>query len=164
VDLNFSYHATGKLTADGSIGWEWRSGDGGEAQDGFVYDFGLNYQVRPQTLIMARGSRRSFATALGDHGTRRSTNFEVSVTQTLFTRFMLGLAIGYEHSEYGGEQDVLASAREDDYVYIRPSLGTNITPRLSISLFYEYRNNDSSGVDGRSFQGNLFGTQLTYRF
>lgn len=164
LNLTFDYRATDKLNASGSLGWEWRSSDEGQAQGGFVYDLSLSYRIRHNTFITARGSRRTFASALYNNANRTSTSFEVSLNQTILERFNLSVACGYERSEYEGSPGAIGSDREEDFIYVRPSLSVGITPRLSASLFYEYRRSEGTGADALSFRGNRFGMQMAYAF
>lgn len=163
ANATLSYGATGKLTFTGSAGWEWRQGDGGGDSDGFVYSLGLFYQPRETTTVSLRGSRHTFASALFDDVTRRSTNVELGLSQKIYSRFALSVAAGYEHSEYQGSNR-FGAGREDDYFYVRPSLSFGITSRVWSTFFYEYRHNDSSSVAGQSFENNRVGAQVGITF
>jgi hypothetical protein len=163
INLTFDYNATDRFNATGSIGWEWRSTDGGGTDGGFVYDLNLRYRFGPGTTVAARGSRQTSAST-GSEGSRLSTNFEVSVSQPIGRRCLFEVAGGYELSEYAEVADDTGAAREDTFFYLRPAVRIGLTPRLSMSVFYEFRKNESEGEGGRPYEGNRVGTQLTYSF
>ncbi len=165
ANLTASYRATHKLSFDASAGWEWRQSDGADYgdTDSFVYSLAGHWAPRESTLVTLRGQRQTYASSIYNNTNRESTNVELSVNQRLWQRFQLGVAAGYEFSDYTGQGGTGGDGREDDYFYVRSSVAFSITHRLSTSVFYDYRNNDSD-TELNSYESNRFGASLTYSF
>ena len=83
--------------------------------------------------------------------------------QRLFHRLYLGLAAGYENSNYFAADDNIDASRNDDYWFIEPSLDVLITRWLSAGVYYLHRE-DNSNVDFFSFDDNQVGVRATVRF
>src|SRR5206468_12841756 len=83
--------------------------------------------------------------------------------QRLFRRVYLGLACGYETSDYFAAREGVSAPRNDDYWFIEPSVDVLITRWLSAGAYYLHRD-DSSSIDCFSFYDNQVGVRATARF
>jgi hypothetical protein len=83
--------------------------------------------------------------------------------QRLFQRVYLGLAAGYENSDYFAATNDVSATRNDDYWFIEPSLDVLITRWLSAGVYYLHRE-DSSNFDFSSWYDNQVGVRATVRF
>jgi hypothetical protein len=83
--------------------------------------------------------------------------------QRLFRRIYLGLAAGYENSDYIATDRDVSATRNDDYWFIEPSVDVLITRWLSAGVYYLHRE-DISNIDSFSFYDNQVGVRATVRF
>ena len=81
----------------------------------------------------------------------------------LFRRLYLGLAAGYENSDFFAATGGVSATRNDDYWFIEPSLDVLITRWLSAGVYYLHRE-DSSNIDFSSWYDNQVGVRATVRF
>jgi len=75
----------------------------------------------------------------------------------------LGLAGGYENSDYIATDRDVSAPRNDNYWFIEPSVDVLIIRWLSAGVYYLYRE-DSSNIDLFSFYDNQVGVRATVRF
>lgn len=143
----------------------------------FVFNLGAAYQLRPRTSLTLSASQGSDGSALVGVSSVERTNLALGIDQAIGQRFKLGLAGGYELADYtpaGGSDSpataALAGSRGTDYYdrlekywFGRASLNFTPTPRSSIGLFYELRNNDSDG-GGLTYESNRVGVQCAINF
>jgi hypothetical protein len=75
----------------------------------------------------------------------------------------LGLAAGYENSDYIATDRDVSATRNDDYWFIEPSVDVLITRWLSAGVYYLHRE-DASSNDSFSWNDNQVGVRATLRF
>jgi hypothetical protein len=92
-----------------------------------------------------------------------STSVAIGLNQRLFQRFYLSIQPAYTFTQYKGTFGNLPVTSEEDYFYIYVGLGTTLFKKLATSVFYQYKDNQSS-VPGFSFNGSLVGFNLTWRY
>jgi hypothetical protein len=78
-------------------------------------------------------------------------------------RFYLGVAVGYENSDYFAAVNNVTAPRNDDYWFIEPSVDVLITRWLSAGVYYLHRD-DASNQSSFSFFDNQVGVLATLRF
>jgi hypothetical protein len=164
INGRINYEVTAKLGLYASAGVEWRQFDGDRGtRTAPVFELGLSYYpFEGTTVTLAAGSR------VYNSGFEAGQDFQNTYVigrfqQRLFHRVYLGLAGGYENSDYFAADNNVDAFRNDDYWFIEPSLDVLITRWLSAGVYYLHRE-DSSNVDFFSFDDNQVGVRATFRF
>jgi hypothetical protein len=180
ANIRASYAATGKISVSASVGVEFRqfedttfvgpmgpvtSSVGTEINP--VFELSASYKPFDGTSITLSGNRRiqNSASQLGQDYT--TTNFHLNVSQRFLGRLTLGLAVGYENSEYFSTVQELAATRSDDYYYVQPSVDATIMRWWTAGAYYLYRQNDSQSNNALvnfGFRDNQVGLRSTVTF
>jgi hypothetical protein len=162
--LRVIYNPTGKLTLRGSGGFEWRHFDT-VSNDRFtpVFSAGLGYQPFDGTHFDLDVFRRiqSSASTFGQDYSSSGVTF--SARQRLFQKLYIGVRTGYENVNYHSYVPGITTSREDDYLFVQPSLTYEFNSNVSASLFYLYRENRSSQPSA-DFDNNQVGIRVTVMF
>jgi hypothetical protein len=162
--LRVIYNPTGKVTLRGSGGFEWRHFDTVK-DDRFtpVFSAGVGYQPFDGTHLDLDVFRRvqSSASSFGQDFT--SSGVTLSARQRLFQKLYIGVRTGYENVNYHSYVPTVTTSREDDYLFVQPSLSYEFNSNVSASIFYLYRENRSNqpSVD---FDNNQVGIRVTVMF
>jgi hypothetical protein len=156
------YEATGKLDFEGSAGVEFRQFNS-ENRTHFVFSLAGNYRPFPGTAITLRGYRRLFGSAALQGEDFIATGIELAISQRFFQRLYLTVATGYENDEYIEIAEDVSTDRVDNYVYVRPAIAYAFTKWISISGFYEFRNNFSNESEF-AFYNNRVGGAIAFQF
>lgn len=159
-----SYYATSKLAFNVDGGVEWRQDDAGGGDELFTV-FGATAAYAPfdGTVISLNGFRRNTASASLINETITATGVNARVRQRFLQRVYLTLEGGFQNSKYGSALVVDGPRREDDTVYLKPSISFDITKNFSAESAYQYQKNDSSFREN-TFTENLFTLQLNLQF
>jgi hypothetical protein len=164
ANFRMNYSLTGKLTAGGSVGVEFRQYDSG--QSGYVspiFDLGINYTPFDGTALSISGSRRIAPSGSQVGQDFSSTQFTVSGMQRFFERCFLRLTGGYENDTYVAAAPGVSSPREDNYFFIEPEIDVRITRFWYAGGFYQHRQ-DNSSASNLSFNENQVGFRLSFAF
>jgi hypothetical protein len=162
--LRVIYNPTGKLTLRGSGGFEWRQSDTVN-EDRFtpVFSAGVGYQPFDGTHLDLDVFRRvqSSASSFGQDFTSSGVTF--NARQRFFQKFFVGVRTGFENLNYHSYVPGIIASREDDYLFVQPSLSYDFSSNVSASLFYLYRENDSN-QPSVSFDNNQVGVRVSVLF
>lgn len=173
ANVRVSYAATGKISLSASGGVEFRQFDDnvGAARTGTeinpVFDLGATYRPFDGTTIDLAGSRRIQNSASLGGQDYTSTNIHLTVSQRFLRRVTLGLALGYENSNYFSTVQGITATRNDDYYYVQPSVDATIMRWWTAGGYYLYRKNsskNSTSLQDFSFDDNQFGLRSTITF
>ena len=157
-----TYDTTAKLSFEGSAGMEFRQFDS-ENRTYFVFSLAGNYRPFAGTAVTLRGYRRLYGSAALEGQDFIATGVELVLTQRFFQRIYLSVASGYENDEYIGIEPGVDAGRVDNYVFVRPAIAFAFTKWVSISAFYEFRNNFSND-DEFAFSNNRVGGAIAFQF
>ena len=164
LNVRASYVLTGKLTASGSVGLEFRQSDAGSGTYvSPVFGLDLSYTPFDGTSFTLSGSRtnQSSASLAGqDFG---STQLTATFQQRLLQRFSVSLTAGYQNQTYFNATSLDSSTRDDNYYFIQPEIGVKITRYWYAGGYYLHRQNDSS-VSIFGFNENQTGIRATFTF
>jgi hypothetical protein len=176
ANVRVSYAATGKVSFSASGGAEFRqfqditiatptgtplTSRGTEINP--VFDLSGSYKPFDGTTITVAGSRRiQNSAALGGQD-YTSTDLHLTVGQRFLSRFTLGLAVGYNKSQYFSTLQGLSANRDDDFYYVQPTVDANVTRWWTAGGYYIYRKNSSS-LALFGFDDNQFGLRSTITF
>src|SRR5207253_6396419 len=128
ANVSLNYAATAKIGVSLTAGAEFRQFSG--SRDTYfspVYTLAASYQPFDGTSISVTGSRHTANSASLAGEDFASTDINLSVNQRFMQRMSLGLAIGYENSDYFSTTNGVSATRRDDYYYIEPSIDLTIT-------------------------------------
>jgi polysaccharide biosynthesis protein VpsM len=164
VNFRINYQVTGKFGLSASGGVEFRQFDGNRGDYATpVFEVGAVYNPFDGTTITLAAGRRILPSGFFENQDFGTTYVVGRVQQRLFRRLHLGLAVGYENSDYFATTRDVNATREDDYWFISPSLDVLINRWLSVGVYYLHRE-DSSNIDFLSFDDNQVGFRATVRF
>jgi Putative beta-barrel porin 2 len=163
-NLRATYNVTGKLTANGSGGVEFRQFEG-SASDYIspVFDLGLDYTPFGGTTIGVSASRKTLTSGSFIGQDYASTHFQVTARQRLLRRFTLSLTAGYQNLDYVDAGGVAPAVREDNYYFIQPAIDVRITNFWFAGTFFVHREN-TSNFSIFSFDDNQAGIRTTLNF
>jgi len=164
ANLRINYQATGKLSLAASVGVEFRQFDGQRGDRVTpVFEVGATYNPFDGTSITLAAGRRMLNSGFFADQDYATTYVIARIQQRLLQRIYLGLAAGYENSDYFATATGVNATRNDDYYFVEPSVDVLITRWLSAGVYYLYRE-DSSSLDFFSFYDNQVGVRATLRF
>jgi hypothetical protein len=164
ANFRITYQATGKLGLSASAGVEVRQFDNHRSDYvSPVFELGAIYRPFDGTTITLAGGRRILNSGFFTNQDFGTTYVVGRIQQRLLRRVTLGLAVGYENSDYFATARGVSAPREDDYYFVSPSLDVLITRFLSVGVYYLHRQ-DCSNIDFFSFYDNQVGVRATFRF
>jgi Putative beta-barrel porin 2 len=164
ANLRINYQATGKLSLATSVGVEVRQFDGHRGDRVTpVFEVGAIYNPFDGTSITLAAGRRMLNSGFFADQDFATTYVIARIQQRLFQRIYLGLAVGYESSDYFRTATGVSATRNDDYYFVEPSVDVLITRWLSAGVYYLHREGSSS-LDFFSFYDNQVGVRATVRF
>jgi len=164
INVRLSYEATAKLGLYASAGVEFRQFDDDRGTYTTpVFEIGATYYPFSGTILTLAAGRRIYSSGYLPGQDFGSTYVAGRFQQRLFQRVYLGLAAGYENSDYFAATDGVSATRNDDYWFIEPSLDVLITRWLSAGVYYLHRE-DMSDIDFFSWYDNQVGVRATVRF
>jgi hypothetical protein len=164
ANFRINYQVTGKFGLSASAGVEFRQFDSNRGDYVTpVFEVGAVYNPFDGTTITLAGGRRILPSGFFENQDFGTTYIVGRVQQRLFRRLHLGLAVGYENSDYFATTSGVNATRQDDYFFIEPSLDVLINRWLSVGVYYLHRE-DSSNIDFLSFDDNQVGVRATVRF
>ncbi len=166
VNLRTTYQISGKVSLDGSVGYEFRQFEGdvrGSSYTTPVYELGATYQPFDGTTVNVRGTRRIQNSAVLAGQDYSTSNLTVSIRQRLLRRFYLGVAGGFDHSNYFNTVQFVSASRTDNYYFIQPSVDVTLTRYWTAGAYYLHRRDDSS-FDAFSFYDNQVGLRTSLTF
>lgn len=164
ANFRISYQATGKLGLSASAGVEVRQFDDHRGDYvSPVFQLGALYRPFDGTTVTLTAGRRILNSGFFENQDFATTYVVGRIQQRLLRRVYLGLAVGYENSDYFGTTTGVNATREDDYYFIEPSIDVLITRWLSVGAYYLHRQ-DCSNIDFFSFYDNQVGVRATFRF
>lgn len=161
------YDVTEKISLTARAGVEFRQyQDTGNGEDDTltpVMSLQALYNPFDGTELSLNVYRRVQASSVLAGQNYISTGFSVTARQRIFQKYFLGLAGGFENSEYESTNNLVISNRDDDYFFIRPSFDWDVTDWWTLTAFYEFRENDST-IFNNQFTNNRAGVQTTFRY
>ena len=164
INVRLNYEATAKLGLYASAGVEFRQFDGNrDTYDSPVFEVGATYNPFSGTTLTLAAGRRIYNSGYLANQDFASTYVVGRFQQRLFRRVYLGLAAGYENSDYIATHRDVSATRTDDYWFIEPSVDVLITRWLSAGVYYLHRE-DISNQDFFSWEDNQVGVRATLRF
>jgi hypothetical protein len=164
ANFRINYQVTGKFGLSASAGVEFRQFD--DHRDDYVspvFELGAIYHPFDGTTITLAGGRRILNSGVFPDQNFATTYVVGRFQQRLFRRVYLGLAGGYENSDYFATTSGVNAPRNDDYYFISPYVDVLITRWLSVGAYYLHRE-DNSNIDFFSFDDNQVGVRATFRF
>lgn len=163
--ITLKYEATEKvkLSADGGV--EFRQFD--QASQGNVVNPSFNiqgeYHLRERTLLKLDAGRL-VDTAIASADTLVERNYiNLGIDQSIGDKFLLTLYCGYERASYEAT-GASGVNRDENYWYTRTALNYLPNSRTTLGVFYQHRDNDSDGENGRPYVGNQIGIQIALSF
>jgi len=164
ANVRFQYQMTGKLSLTASAGVEIRQFDGRrDDRISPVFEVGAIYHPFDGTSVTLAAVRRMLNSGFFANQDFAATAVVLRVQQRLLQRFYLGLAAGYENSDYFSTVRGVSATRDDDYYFVEPSVDVLITRFWSAGVYYLHRE-DSSTLNFFSFYDNQVGVRTTIRF
>ena len=170
--LGVNYQPTEKITVFGQGGVEFRQYDmGGGDTTNPIFSAGAGYTPFESTQFSISAYESVAPSSANGQESVTSTGFSFSATQRIVQRFFLAFNFSYSHSDYKdngtgttptGNIFIGSGGSQDNYVY-RPSLTFAPTEWTSVSLYYQYHDNETS-VQGLGYYDNQFGLSLSAQF
>ena len=119
ANVRINYQATGKLGLSASAGVEFRQFD--DQRDDHVtpvFELGAIYRPFDGTTVTLTAGRRILNSGFFADQDFATTYVVGRVQQRLLRRVHLGLAVGYENSDYFATTNGVNATREDDYYFV----------------------------------------------
>lgn len=123
----------------------------------------VDWRPRAKTALFLEAYRRVEASAGVVGENLNLTGVRFGVNQRLQGRWSAGLELGWENSDYFGIAGFAESGREDNILFVRPSLRYSLGDSSELVFLYQWSQNDSTEADF-GFEGHRLGASLNYFF
>ena len=171
VVARVNYSWTEKLSLEASVGGQLQEfGEyQGEQRDNRlngIFSAGATYRPVEKTVVGLGVYRRDNSSISLDNQAYTATGFDLLVRQTITDRFVIGVSGGYSFSDYYSTIKDGTADRQDNFWRVQVNLDFQLMEQLTAGVFYQYRQDDSSGstADTFSFKNNQVGLNVAYRF
>ncbi len=162
--LRAAYAVTELVELRGSAGAEWRQFQEGQPNrlEG-IFALGATYHPWENTSFLLDAYRRPQVSIVLPDQNFTLTGVSGTVRQIFREFYAVTLSGGYEFSDYTATSPGVNANRRDHFFFVRPGLDWTIRERLTVTLFYMYRQ-DNSNVASFDFNNNQAGLALAVRF
>ena len=162
--LRMLYLWSEKLEINVSGGGEYREyHDSSQSRTEPVFSLGANYKPFDNTTLVIEGYRKTRTSVVLANQNYALSGVGGRVSQVVRDNWTLSLGAGYENLDYHSTQANVVSTRRDNYYFTRVGVDWDATDRLSMGVFYFYRQNDSTTATSE-FSNNQVGLIATYAF
>jgi hypothetical protein len=161
-----SWAFTPKLTLNGSVGPQFNKPEGDSGRMSAYWNMGINYRMvdTGKTTFGLNVYRNQFSSIALVSQSYNATGISGSVTYVPVSRLRLSTALGYEHAQYVSNSRSVTASRIDDFYFVRPAVVYAFTHYASLSLYYQYSQNFSTGFGSVPFTRNTFGAMVNITY
>ncbi len=165
LQLRWKYQPTERLSFVGTGGLELRQflNTGQGTRPNLIFEFLAEWAPteRFNTSLRAYRAERNSGVNVGENFI--ATGVEIGLQKQFMEIMLLDLVAGFENDAYEGVQPGVFTIRDDNFLFVRPTLTALLSPRLTLGLYFEYRENQSNSP-GNSFDNYRFGLEATFLF
>ena len=162
--IRLGYQAIEKLSVDANLGVEFQQfQDNGSKGPELIFGLDSTWTPREDWSLSLEGHRRNQASVTSGTVNITVTGISGIIRKRIGSRYYLNLASSYDLADYRSVVSGVSSTRNDKYWSTNPSFDCNFTDKLTLSVFYFFRDNHSTG-GGISFYNNQVGLKTSYRF
>ena len=140
--VRLRYRATEKIRFDLTAGGELRDIHGATNRTNGIFSLGVSYAPFDGTTVFLQGYRRTVTSASSPPANYTVTGVEAQFRQRFLRRFYFVIAAGYQNVDYDYFGSV--TQRQDEILYVHPSVGIDVTSWLTCELGAQYRQDRSS--------------------
>lgn len=163
ISTRAAYEVSEKVDVSGSIGLFFSQFQGGDDESpSLVFNLEGSWQPLENTYVTGEAYRRDVPSLSQTAQNYTATGFRASVRQIFAEKYTAALAGGFENTDYSSAGEG-AVDRNDDYIWVRPSLAFQFNERIDAGVFYFYRTKNSN-TDGADFSNKQIGVFSNYRF
>jgi hypothetical protein len=155
--------ATSKFTLQASAGVEDRQTPSNKGLVTPVFNLSGDYKPFEELDLTLTGYRRVVNSANYIGSDYIATGVTATAQYRLSARFDILLGAGYTNDNYRAVAAGSGISRDDNYVYIRPSIRYTASSYCNVELYYFYRNNNST-VGSSSFDETQAGIAVTFTY
>jgi hypothetical protein len=165
ANARLTYIVTGKLSLSATGGVEFRQfeQDSRGQYVAPVFSLTATYQPTDATTLTLTGGRQTLNSGVLAGQDFANTNLQAALRQRFLQRFYVGVAGGFQASNYFSTVSGVSANRDDKYYFFEPSLDFSITRFWTVGGYYLHRQNDSS-VSFFSFNDNQVGVRTALTF
>jgi hypothetical protein len=162
VLLRANWAATPKLTVRGEAGPEINEYSDGDSELEAYWNIGIDYKLLDtgKTTFAFDVYRNQTPSIVMPDQAYSSTGIAGTLTYNPASRLQIYTSVGYEYADYTGTSTEIVADREDNLYFIRPGLTYAINRWSSVSIFYQWTKNSSSGIEQAPFERNNYGVLL----
>ena len=164
--IRSTWAATSKLTLHAAIGPELREYTDADSSVEAYWTAGIDYNFLDTgkttfTLDLYRNQRPSIALT---NQAYTATGIAGTLSYSATAKLRLTASVGYEHASYTSTAEGVSADRSDDLFLFRPGITYAINRRTSLSAFYQWTLNESSGEGEASFERNMYGLMMVVSY
>lgn len=166
VRVRAAYEVSEKVDVHGSLGaqftqFEDKGGtEGDDRGPVLVFDLGGSWQPMEETYLTLDVYRRDVPSYSVGGANYDVTGIRAAIRKVIQEKYSASLAAGYENSNYSSGVD-----REDNYTWIRPGLDFQVSERIAIGVFYQFRTKSSDQTaDQFDYKNHQIGILGSYHF
>ncbi len=161
--LRILYDPTEKISIQLQGGPEVRQLGDGEDRVTPVFDLTCDYRPWLGTTLDLNAYRRTLNSSSADNLAYTATGVGFSLAKELGVSWLATFKCGYENNSYFYTNMQSGIPREDDFVYVNPSIQLRVSEQVKMEFFYNYRENTSSNSN-RAFTDNQLGIRASFIF
>jgi hypothetical protein len=162
--LHLVYAPSQKLALEASGGAEFRQLPGGRERTTPVFEMTANYTSLSGLTVSADAYRRVAASSSLTQEDFTATGVDLGFAKDLGRQFVARVGGGYEHNDYFYAGRPVSDPRHDNFFFLTPSIEYHFNEHVLVSLFYNYRENESSLGSALEFTNNQVGLRARVQF
>lgn len=161
--LHAQYDMTESVKLRATIGAELREFESGRSDRiNGIFAVGATFQPMDNCTILLDGYRRDENSLVETEQNYTITGGSATLSEAIGENLTLNATTGFNHSDYYGTSPGVSGAGSYNYWFVRPGVDYKLTSQLTLGLFYQYQESDSTL--GRQFENNITGINLVYHF
>jgi|GEM_PF-2126884 len=163
LSLRAAWTITSRMSLNATVGGEYREFEGGEEFAEPVGDIGVSYSLTDKSSLRVSAYRRATHSIGLANSMFYATGIALTANVKATDKLSLSLTTGFENAVYENTAGAGGIDREDDFLFIRPSVSYIISKNWNVNLFYQYSQNESNQINS-GFDHNQVGISVTVTY
>jgi hypothetical protein len=163
INARANYALATKVSVGLSAGVEFRQVENGPANATPVFSLKADYSPYELLKLTLTGYRRVMPSIIERHENTNVTGVSAAMRERFLEKFEATLTGGFENTDYQAQGSNSSVNRTENYYFGRLDVTYSLSEQWRLGAFLERRSNAST-EDGRSFDQNQTGINISFNF